>query len=634
MRLEAVLNFLAYTCAAAAFACVFRHVHWFFAAAAAGLFLLALYRDKKATLIIPRWLVNVLSLAVILPVLLRLQPTRMIEPLLEALVILLGLKLLETRKARDHLQIYLLSLLLLVGSSLLSISAIFLVHFILLSILLTTSLMVLTHRSQQADMTLSMEHLGKILKSSALICLLALPLTIVFFLVLPRIPHPMMHLPGYEMEARSGFSDRVTLGEVSTIQLDRSVVFRAVMEPAHEKSLYWRGIVLDEFTGTTWRRSFQVHQGQPGAPRGKEVHQVIYLEPYGGHHLFALDKPIFVRGENLRMLPGLTFSLQDIPQRKLRYTAKSVASELLPETLSHHHHYLQLPPSHAPQIRRLVDEVLANSSSHLEKMERLRHFFQAEGFTYTLSELPVSDDPLKDFLLKTKEGNCEYFASALALMLRMADIPSRVVGGYRGGIYNGAAGYYLVTQKHAHVWVEAYIPSKGWVRLDPTPSMPLETLGRFESPLSHQFRLAIDTFHFYWARFVINYDLSQQIALAEAARNILANPPFPWDRTTRQMLPFVGGFLLVLLIFGGLAFLGNRPPMEKRLVTKFSRRLAAHGYKRSPQEGLEEFVNRIQEKDLREASRVFVEELERAVYRDQQLSREQTKRLELLIRRL
>ncbi len=634
MRIESVLNFLAYACAVGALTGVFQHVHGFFVSAFAVLLLLAIYRDQKVPFTTPRWLVNALSMALVFPVLLRLQPAYMIEPLLEASLVLLGLKLLETKNAKDHLQIYLLSLLLLVCSGLLSTSALFLVQFILLSALLTTSLMVLSHRSQQEELALSFEHFRKVLKSSLLICAISLPLTALFFVIFPRTPFPVTQLPGYEPEARSGFSDRVSLGEVATIQLDRSVIFRAVMDPVHDDSLYWRGIVLDEFTGSTWQRSSAVQQEQPAAPRGKAIPQRIYLEPYGGLHLFALDKPVSVRGENLKKLPGLTFSLEGMSPKKMQYTAKSVLSELLPEILPQDHRYLQLPGDPDSRIQRLVDRVLHDSSSAHERVERLLHFFLDDQFNYTLEELPVSKTPLEDFLLKTREGNCEYFASALAVMLRMAGIPSRIVGGYRGGIYNGAAGYYLVAQNHAHVWVEAHMPSQGWLRLDPTPPLPLEMQNRPEFFLSRQWRLPLDTFHFHWTRFVINYDLSHQVALTRMAKKILANPPLPWEGKIRHMLAFGGGVVLVFLFFSWMAILVNRPTMEKRLVARFVKRLASHGYERTPQEGLEEFVNRIQEKDLRETSKAIAEELERTVYKDQELSKDQIRRLKQRIGRL
>jgi len=104
----------------------------------------------------------------------------------------------------------------------------------------------------------------------------------------------------------------------------------------------------------------------------------------------------------------------------------------------------------------------------------LRHHYR-----YTL-HLPTTapKDPLANFLFERKEGHCEYFASAMAVMLRSLAIPSRVVNGFRGGEFNDLNGQYVVRASDAHSWVEAYFPGHGWVGFDPTPasSLPLNNV--------------------------------------------------------------------------------------------------------------------------------------------------------------
>ncbi len=635
MRIETALNLLAHAAAAVAFTSVWQHLRGYCAWTFVLMFCLALYRDQAKTFTVPRWVVNGLSVLVLLPALAGLGPERLLEPILEGLLLLLGLKLLEEKKTRDHLQICLLCVFLLVGSSLLSVSAVFLVHFVLLNLLLTTSLMTLTHQSHLEGLVLPPRHFLRIQKSAATLCAAALLLSTVFFVLLPRTPHPFLSLLSHRVESRSGFSDKVSLGEVSAIQLDSRAVFRAVMNPVEAHLLYWRGIVLDEFTGVSWKRSFQKREEQPGAPPGKEIRQTIYLDPYGGHYLFALDKPVSVAAEGLRKLPGFTFSLQGIPHQKFHYTVISVPSEILPEILPSDHPFLQLPEGFGPRIRELLERLLEDSGTQQDTLDRLQRFLLEGRYIYTLEELPRTENPLEDFLLVTRRGNCEYFASALAVLLRMAGIPSRIVGGYRGGNYNAAAGYYLVLQSHAHVWVEAHLPSKGWLRLDPTPSVPEGALKSGGSTFAMQLRLALDTFNFYWTRLVINYDFSKQKVLVEVARDLFRSPTpgrlvqVPQRTWTALSLALLGFSAVVLLVF-----LGKRQPLEKRLVTRFVKQLAAHGYERSPHEGLEEFIARIEEVEIREKSRVFVEELERIFYRDEPAGRERIAHMKRLLRDL
>ncbi len=635
MKVETALSLLAHLSAFIAFTCVLQYVHWSFTALFISMFFLSLYRDFTGAFTAPRWGLNLLSIGVLVSVILRLESIYLVEPILEGLLTLVGIKLLEVKKGRDHMQVYLLCLFLLVGFGLLSMSPVFLLYFILLSLLLTISLVTLTHRSQYENLVLSLQNFMSIVKSSLGICAFALPLSAVFFVILPRTPYPIVNLFGHRVESRSGFSDKVSLGEVSSIQLDRSAVFRAVMSPIDPKDLYWRGIVLDEFTGVTWAKGSETHDEQPGAPHGEKVFQTIYLEPHGNRHLFVLDKPVSIAAENIDRLPGLTFSMRDVPEQKIQYTAHSIPSAVLPALLSHDHPYLRLPQDFAPPMRKIVDELLAGSSSQKDILMRLYAFFREGDFSYTLEELPISENPLEEFLLTTRRGNCEYFASALAVMLRMAGIPSRVVGGYRGGDYNMAAGYYLVLQSNAHVWVEAYIPSSGWLRMDPTPPPPPGSQTLREHELRTRLRLALDTFHFYWTRLVINFDLSSQMAMAKSAREIFTRPKMEWlTEARRAVIPAVSSMAVVLALIFLTIFLKNRPPPEKRLVTAFLKRLAVHGYKRSPHEGLEELAARIEDRNLQEKCRLFVEALHKAVYRDEQINKAQAAHLKEMIRNL
>ena len=99
-------------------------------------------------------------------------------------------------------------------------------------------------------------------------------------------------------------------------------------------------------------------------------------------------------------------------------------------------------------------------------MNAIEAHFARGGYLWSLENLERGRDVLERFVLDVRRGNCEYFASAAAVMLRMANVPARLVGGYRGGDYNRAGGYYSVRERQAHVWVEAWDRGAGcWVLL-------------------------------------------------------------------------------------------------------------------------------------------------------------------------
>jgi transglutaminase-like putative cysteine protease len=146
------------------------------------------------------------------------------------------------------------------------------------------------------------------------------------------------------------------------------------------------------------------------------------------------------------------------------------------------------------RLAAAADDILREAgASEAEPLEQAlaleRHFLQPGRFHYSLSlDFAREDnlDPVEDFVVNHRSGHCEYFASALVLMLRSRGIPARMVIGYKGGDFNSIGGYYQVRQKHAHAWVEALLPGAGvpewelagavspsgnaWYRLDPTPS--------------------------------------------------------------------------------------------------------------------------------------------------------------------
>jgi transglutaminase-like putative cysteine protease len=175
--------------------------------------------------------------------------------------------------------------------------------------------------------------------------------------------------------------------------------------------------------------------------------------------------------------------------------------------------YLQLPPL-GPAVARLASEVSAQSRDPYETASRLTAYLSSPAFRYTLAKPETARPPLEEFLLVRRSGNCEYFAAALAVMLRTQDIPARVVGGFQRGEWNPYGRYFMVRLADAHSWVEAHFDGLGWVTLDPSP----RGLGAGPGP-PWAATLYLDALRMRWYRYVINWSLhDQRVVAASVAR--------------------------------------------------------------------------------------------------------------------
>jgi protein-glutamine gamma-glutamyltransferase len=645
VNIEDVLKIITYLCVVCGFAAVVPYVGISYLISFLVLFCLAIYLDITAIVRIPRWVLNVISVLVLTLALIRVTPEYLVEPILDALIILVTIKLLEDKKFRDYMQIYALCIFLLIGSSLISLSIVFIVYFSILATLSTISLILLAYFSQDPHLTIRTDSVAKIIYQSLLICAISIPASSIFFIILPRTNYPILSFLNQSGYARSGFSNKVALGEVSEIQEDDSAIFRAEMDEVEEGSLYWRGIVLDVFDGIQWKRSTEAPVAQARPIEGRKIVQEIYIEPYGDKALFALDKPISVVMGNVkrshdwssplaRHLDTLTYSLREDLHERTRYRATSVPSRFLPDDSINRDKYLQLPQNLSTRIKELV-QTFDTSHGEAKLVDSLLKFIKWGDYKYSLENLPTSASPLEDFLFEQKSGNCEYFSSSLAVMLRLAGIPARLVGGYKGGAYNKAGKYYLVLQRNAHVWVEAYLVNLGWIRLDPTPDIFADPSLMYRESLFMQAKLLLDTFNYYWYKLVINYDLNKQLAIIDEIQATVRRPNFSlnWGSFDfKHHLTWASCVLAAIFVIFGI-MKGRKSP-ERKLIAGFEKRMIRRGYRRLSSEGLEEFVARVAEADLQVKASRFVKEFEEVFYRDRPFRGCEVKRLESVIKDL
>ncbi|MFQ5902777.1 MAG: transglutaminaseTgpA domain-containing protein, partial [Candidatus Binatia bacterium] len=300
-------------------------------------------------------------------------------------------------------------------------------------------------------------------------------LTLFFFMTFPRLGVGFFGPSWASGSAVTGFSDRLALGEVAEIQKSAAVAMRVSMDQSEilrGRELHWRGVALDHFDGRRWQKSktglTRLRRlgetyllGEEVSNRASLIRQRIILEPNGSPALFTLNKPVMISGRlrhlfrdplgNLRAASPfhLPVSYETLSYLEASWQEEPPASN-----------FLQLPTidSRIIQLSRRITEGI---SEEINKARALERYLQ-ENYRYTLKGLPIEGkNPLAAFLFEVRQGNCEYFSSALTVMLRTLGIPARVVNGYLGGEWNPYGKYYLIRQSNAHSWVETYIADRG-----------------------------------------------------------------------------------------------------------------------------------------------------------------------------
>lgn len=306
------------------------------------------------------------------------------------------------------------------------------------------------------------------LRQAALALGLSLPLMLVLFLVMPRLPGPLWSLPADDGVAQSGLSDEMSPGAISRIILSREPAFSVEFPgrtPGPEQR-YWRVRVFDRFDGVRWRSSaLPLSAPEEGGEAGRALTYELTLQPQGGR-IPALDYP--ERGSRQAWREGgyLLRLADDESRDRLRLRLSSRLDAWPRQALSagERRRLTLLPPGN-PRARALAD-VLRRRGGEVAALQR---FFLGQPFRYTLSPPRLDGDIVDGFLFDSRAGFCEHYASSAAFLLRAMGVPARIVVGYQGGEFNTGAGFWLVRSSDAHAWVEWWHPDDhSWRRLDPT----------------------------------------------------------------------------------------------------------------------------------------------------------------------
>ena len=415
-------------------------------------------------------LVTAGSVVVFVVYLFRVSRADIVGPVVNLLVVLLGVRFLGERSARNYLQIFLLALFCLAASSLYALDVLFMVYLGLQVILFEVALVLLACYDRDPAIRLSREQFRSLVSVPLAMLAVSIPLLLGFFAILPRTQFPLWEFLSNPAARQSGFSETVQPGSTATVGEAKAVAFRAECGKLASTELYWRGIVLNSFDGTVWSRR-DPPAGERTVPgKGRQVAQKLFLEPGTSRYLVSLDLPLQVSGvRGLATAPDCTLTRRYPSARRVTYEVGSVVGGNIRGKLGPgRDFYLALPERLPAWFRDQGERFRRAGETDAERLAAVESFFHTQRLVYATTGLPQSGEPLVEFLTVKKRGTCEYFASSCAVLLRLSGIPARLVGGYLGGEYNDLGGYYVVTENRAHVWVEAYLEGEGWVRIEET----------------------------------------------------------------------------------------------------------------------------------------------------------------------
>jgi transglutaminase-like putative cysteine protease len=356
----------------------------------------------------------------------------------------------------------------------------------------------------------------------------------VLFFVIPR--YRTGYLTGLAMEAQTitGFSGTVNLGDIRKVLRSNLVVMRVVVEggPRSFQGVKWRGVGLTSFDGKNWyndnteqipiapasfRRYVIPHTEGWRNRRPRPLRYRVLLSPVSTDVLFAASVPREIMGRIHTITQDQTESLHypGHGYSPLSYEVLSDTGLPSPEELR------QASSDYPAEIRRvylptpdldtrvaeLAKQVMAPATNNYDRAVALEQHLRS-NYTYTLDPQGIdADNPIGSFLFQARSGYCEYFAAAMAVMLRSQGIPARLVNGFQTGTYNRFGKDFVVRGRDAHSWVEVYFPEYGWIPFDPTPADPNPVIpGPFDDYL--------DAASLFWSEWIINYDFAHQAQLA------------------------------------------------------------------------------------------------------------------------
>ncbi|USX25581.1 DUF3488 and transglutaminase-like domain-containing protein [Oxalobacteraceae bacterium OTU3CINTB1] len=532
------------------------------------------------------------------------------------LTLLLAFKLLEMRAKRDLFVVIFLSFFVLLTSFFYS-------QTMPAALFMAVTIIVLLTAQQSFQYTGAVPPLARRLRTSAKLFLLAAPLALLMFIGFPRVQGPLWGMPGDAHSGRSGISDSMAPGTLSSLAQSDDVAFRVrfLDQAPPQNQLYWRSIVLGDYDGRTWTRVPRRRGARGLRPRdiaisvrGQAIRHEVTMEPTGKRWLALLELtgPRFsVPGFNVRESEEMEQFTMEPVARRVRYAASAyvdfdLQANEAPENLRR---WLELPDGFNPRTLALAQQLkqAAQSADARQLSQQVLSMFRRDTFSYTLQPPLAGRDMVDDFLFITKAGFCEHYSGAYVVLMRAMGVPARVVTGYQGGEMNPLDGYLTVRQSDAHAWAEIWLPSQGWRRVDPTGAVAPERIARnlaraLPAPTAFgfgqfielqndpdswlaQLRFRYAALNNSWNQWVLDYNPDRQRSFLAELGSVFGN----W----RSAL----GAALVCALAWLLHWRRQRRPAAPLdgLYQAFCRLQARHGYARRPDEGPLSYAARLRD---------------------------------------
>lgn len=503
------------------------------------------YRALRRHPSLPKWAVGTLTSTTFIIFLINLYINRDIFiSVAQMTLIFQTIKSFDIKDPWDPLQVFFMSLLQLLMASELTNTIYFGIVFVVFVIFFVISI-VLGHFVKEAQGAFRPYR-----KPIALITLITIILTIAFFVSLPRFRSSLWGQSFSKGIKTTGFSEKVDFGSFEELKLDETVVMRMLITPDAGGPHYLRGMTFDYFDTSAWydtlkhtRKMFRTSDDfNVNVPAGANKYEAeIYLEPIDTDVIFTLKRPykidapgFFMRSDNAG-----SFYMKQKASKRFFYKLYSIDGYYYDNMDIDS--YLQFPDN-IPSVKELAEGISASSAGDLNKAEKIKNYL-ISNYTYSLSAGKPSDgsNAIEYFLLKSKKGYCEHFATTMVLMLRSINIPARLVTGFLSGQRNDIGNYYLVRQSDAHSWVEAFIDGR-WMVFDPTPQADISR----KSTLL----LFLDMMRLNWNRYVVGFSSYDQ---SRAANYLLG---FSNIKISLPVVPYVKIFFAVLVV--GILFLAYK----------------------------------------------------------------------------
>lgn len=433
---------------------------------------------------------------------------------------------------------------------------------------------------------------------------LGLPLAMAVFWLFPRIPSPLWGVPG-RAQARTGLSDSMAPGDWIDLLTDDTVALRARFFGATppRPALYWRGPVMVDFDGRTWTRASEFDGLPPPevVPSATRWTYELEVEPTDRRQLVALDVPLGIP-DGARLTRDLSPRTARPLANLTRWRMTSAVPARFDAQLRDHarRRALALPPGFNPRTVALGRDLRRRYGANDSAIVNYALDWIRRDFAYSLSPPPLGRNGMDEFLFETRTGYCEHFAGSFTVLMRASGIPTRVVTGYAGGYFNTlGGGYWMIRRSDAHAWTEVWLPSRGWVRVDPTAAVAPENIydtvgdagasgGLFDVLGERGGILQVgDWLRRNWNDLVLGFDARRQERLFR---------PLGLDRVTPGQLVALFGAAAVLALGLMLAF-SLRQPRESdpllRAWRRLGRRYERRGLGRAPYEPATTWAERI-----------------------------------------